>query len=76
MGDENDGFSRCREFPDLKQQVLQTCPVHRIERPEGLIHQQQGRTEGECAGNRGALAHAPRQLAGIFADGGFQPQIA
>ena len=40
---------------------------HRVERAEGLVHQQHGRVVDQGAGDRHALLHAARELPRIFA---------
>ena len=64
VGDEHDGLSRLQ--PDLLEQQVHLVAGEGIERPERLVHQEQGRVERERADDRGALLHAARELARIL----------
>ena len=63
VGDEQHGLAVA--LPDLEQLVLQARARVRIERAEGLVHQQDVRAVGQRAGDGDALLHAARQLLGI-----------
>ena len=56
----------------VRSQMLQHLGVHAfaghlVERAEGLVHEQQGRREGQGAGDGDALLHAARQLVRVVA---------
>ena len=55
MGDEADGFFRA--FPQGEQLLIQMVAHDFIQRPKGLVHQQQISVKGQRAGDRGALLH-------------------
>ena len=50
--------------PYPQQLEVQLVARHRVERPEGLVHQEQWRIEQQGPAERGSLLHASRQLAG------------
>src|SRR5215203_3031364 len=52
--------------PQLVEQLLHVEAGGRIERAEGLIHQDDARPEDQRACDRHTLAHAARQLARVF----------
>ncbi len=62
MGDDQDGGGL--GGVDLQQQVLHAQPGEGVERAEGLVQQQHLGAAGEGPGERGALGHAARDLAG------------
>src|SRR5258708_26988096 len=63
MGHEKDGAGGL--VPDLQQQLLHVAASLRVEGAERLVHQDHGRPQGQCAGNRNALLHAARERVGI-----------
>ena len=52
--------------PQFQQLLVQLVAHDFIERPEGLIHQQQLRLNGKSPRNGNPLLHAARQLPGKF----------
>ncbi len=54
-----------RPRQSCKQHVLQVLARERIERREGLVHEQQVGVEGECPSDSKALPHPARELSGI-----------
>ncbi len=60
MGDEENGLAAFR--PDAKQLQDHVLPGERIERAEGLVHEQQPRVEQQRARKRCALRHAAGQF--------------
>src|SRR5579875_1620582 len=63
VGDEDHGLARM--LPDAQQLHLHQAAGLRVERAEGLVHQQDARIDGERAGDCRALLHAARELRGI-----------
>ncbi len=63
VGDEDDGLAG--RPPDAQHLRVEPLAGHLVERPEGLVHQQQGRLQRQGAGDGHALLHATRQLMGI-----------
>ena len=63
VGDEDDRLAGGRD--DLGQLLLHDLAGHRVDRGEGLVHQQQAGLGDERAGEADALAHATGELAGI-----------
>src|ERR1700682_954316 len=53
-------------LPDPQHLLLQHLARLRVERAEGLIHQQDGGIVRQCARDRYALLHAAREVAGIY----------
>src|SRR6516162_2159122 len=60
MGDEDHRLSRL--VPQPQQLLIKVIANDLIERPEGLVHQQQRRIERQSARNGCALLHAARKL--------------
>jgi len=60
MGDEQQGEAHV--VPQLEQFVLHAPARQRVERGEGLVHQQDARMHGQRAGDRHALLHAAGEL--------------
>src|SRR5690606_16690 len=60
MSYEDDCFSVL--LPDLQKLMLQETPGQGIQRPEGFVHENNGRVGGEHACNGDALLHSARQL--------------
>ena len=52
-------------LPDAQQLEVHALAGHLVERAEGLVHEQQGRIEGEGPGDRHPLLHAARELPGV-----------
>ena len=71
MGDENHCLGR--GAPDAQQLALHERAGLRVERAEGLVHQQNAGVDGERARDGGALLHAARQLRGIVVLESMQP---
>ena len=65
VGHEHD--ARGRLGTDAEQLRLHVLAGHLVERPEGLVHQQQLRIGGEGASDRHALLHPTGQLPGAVA---------
>ena len=55
-------------LPDPQHLGVHPLAGHLVERAERLVHQQDGRLEGQRPGDRDALLHAARQLVGIVAE--------
>src|SRR5437899_8362820 len=53
--------------PQPLELVVEQVPRHRVERSEGLVHEQDLRLLGEGAGQGDPLAHPSRQLVGALA---------
>ena len=51
--------------PDALQLQVHLFARHRVERAEGLVHQQQARSQQQGAADRNPLLHAAAELAGI-----------
>ena len=64
VGDEDDGLACSR--PDAQQLEVHRLARHRVERAEGLVHQQQRRVVHERAAMRDALLHAARELVRVL----------
>ena len=62
MGDEENGLAGL--VLDAQQLALQDLAGLGVQRAEGLVHQQDGRVDGERAGEAHALLHAARELVG------------
>ena len=63
VGDEQD---RCwRSPPRSQQQLLHVAAGLRVERAEGLVHQDDLRANRERAGDGDALLHAARERVGV-----------
>src|SRR2546425_3726014 len=62
VGDEEDRLAGA--LPDAGQLLLHGLPRLRVQRAERLVHQQHVRVEREHAGERDALLHPARELAG------------
>src|SRR3954471_22952010 len=63
VGDEDDGLVLGE--PHLLQLDVHLVARQRVERAEGLVHQQQNRIVDQRAADRHALAHAARELRGV-----------
>ena len=63
MGDEEHGLALLR--PDFQKLPLHDLAGLRVERGEGLVHQQHIGVDGQRPGEVDALAHAARELAGV-----------
>jgi hypothetical protein len=63
VGDKNDGLGQVLLQP--QQFLLKFFADHRVHRTEGLIHQQDRRICGQCAGHPHALLLAARELRGV-----------
>src|SRR5690606_22501470 len=63
VGNEHHGVAELT--PDLQQILLHHDPGLRIQRAEGLVHQQDTWVVGQRPGNPHALLHAPGQRGGI-----------
>jgi hypothetical protein len=64
MRDEDDGLAALA--PHHKHFEVHLLPCQRVQRAEGLVHQDQFRVVDEGARDRGALLHAAGQLLRIF----------
>src|SRR5579864_7691648 len=64
MSDEENGFLLLA--PQADELILHVVARHRIERTEGLIHQDNFRLKRQSAGNGDALPHSARKLVRIF----------
>ena len=60
MGDENDRLAQTTL--QVVKLMLEPLPDNRIDRPEGLVHEQDGWIGGKSAGHAGALLLAPGEL--------------
>src|SRR5262245_1660955 len=61
--DEQDGLALVVPLAPYAQQLqVHLVPGHRVERAEGLVHEEQWRIEEERPAQRGALLHPTRQL--------------
>ena len=54
-------------LPDAQDLLVHALAGHLVERAERLVHQQDGRLEGERAGDGHALLHPARQLVRVVA---------
>ena len=63
VGDEQDRLGEL--LLEAEELVLEPLPDDRVDRPEGLVHEQHRRVGGERAGHADALALAARELARI-----------
>lgn len=70
MGDEKNG-GRCRRM-DFQQQILHFYAGERVESTKGFIEKEYPRVSGQCPGERCALGHATRDLAGAQVRGGAE----
>jgi len=73
VGDEEDGFAKTRK--QGAEHVLHFGAGERVERAEGLVHEEDGGVGGECAGKADALALTSGELVRIAAGegGGIEP---
>src|SRR5712691_7379682 len=65
VGDVDDGLARLA--PDVDQHPLHLVAGERVQRGEGLVHEEDGRVVGQGAGDGHALLHPPAQLVRVGA---------
>ncbi len=73
MGDEEQG--KAHVVPQLQQQLLHAAAGQRVQRGEGLIHQEHTRLHGQRAGNSHTLLHPARQLVWVRVGEPAQPHL-
>ena len=71
VGDEDDGDVDL--LPDLQEVALHLRARLGVERAERLVHQQNARPVGECAGDGDALLHSTRKLVRVGVGEAFEP---
>src|SRR5712692_6776652 len=65
VGDVDDGLARLA--PDVDQHALHLVAGERVQRGEGLVHEEDGRVVGQGAGDGHALLHPSAQLVRVGA---------